>query len=396
MVPKYRKQYNEEFSAEKYEEIKTTIAERAGKPVKFRISESPIFLTNDLKLKINDACESIISQIKSLPNELLQKAIPDDCRVPNDTPKPHFLAIDFGICKNEQGVIEPQLIELQAFPTLYAFQEEYEDVVNEIFPFTKILKNSIPKPQYINYLKEIIVGDEKPENVILLEIFPEQQKTDVDFALTEKYLGIKTVCLTKIKKDGKKLFYENQGRLTPVHRIYNRVILDELDRIPDLKTEFDFREEVDVKWVTHPNWFFKISKFILPYLEHEFVPKSYFLNEFPAAEDLGNFVLKPLFSFAGSGVNLEPTAEEIEKIEDKENYIMQRKVFYEPLFEDIRGEKSKAEIRMLFLWKEDSDIPVLMDNLVRMTKVAMANVDFNKKDDIWIGSSIAFFEKNKF
>lgn len=393
MIPKYREQFNREFSAEKYQQIRKSVEAEAGHPAAFRISESPVFLSKDFKNKLDDVCKSIISQIKAMPEEELQKAIPDNCRVPNDTKKPHFLAIDFGICKSESGDIEPQLIELQAFPSLYAFQEAYEETLIKEFPFCEALKNSIPKPQYIQYLKEVIVADENPENVILLEIFPEKQKTNIDFYLTEKYLGIKTICLTKVKKEGKKLFYTNEGKLVQINRIYNRIIFDELERIPDLKTEFDFREEIDATWVTHPNWFFKVSKFILPKLVHQYVPKSYFLNEFPPDERLENFVLKPLFSFAGSGVNLNPTQEEIDAISDQENYIMQRKVHYEPLFKDLNGEFSKAEIRMLFLWKENEQEPELMDNLVRMTKVAMANVDFNKKDAIWIGSSIAFFEK---
>lgn len=394
MIQKYRKQFNAEYSEEKYNKVKDELARRAGKEAQFRISESPIFLTKDLKNTLDQACNSIISQIKNMSAAELDLAVPAHCRVPNDYHKPHFLAIDFGICKNQTtGEIEPQLIELQAFPTLYAFQEEYEEVISELFPFLKELRTSLPKDQYIHYLKEVIVADEKPENVVLMEIYPERQKTNIDFAFTEKYLGIETVCLTKVKKQGKKLFYEKKGKLIPIHRIYNRVIFDELDRIPNLKLEFDFREEVDVTWVTHPNWFFKVSKFILPKLEHQYIPKSYFLSEFPTEEKLENFVLKPLFSFAGSGVNLDPTQADIDEIEDKENFIMQRKVFYEPLFEDPNGEFSKSEIRMLYLWKEDEEDPLLMDNLARMTKVAMANVDFNKKDAIWIGSSLAFFEK---
>lgn len=393
MIPKFRKQFNEEFSDENYEAMKNKLEQRAGTGVGFRLSESPIFLTKEFQKKLDDACQSIILQIKAMPDSELQKAVPSELRVPNDTKKPHFLAIDFGICKNKNGEIEPQLIELQAFPTLYAFQEEYEIVINELYPFTKGLKNSLPKPEYIQFLKDVIVADENPENVVLLEIFPEKQKTNVDFALTEQYLGIKTVCLTKIKKKGKQLFYENKGRYIPIHRIYNRVIFDELHRLPDLNLQFDFRDEVDVTWVTHPNWFFKISKYILPKLHHKYVPKSYFLNEFPTHENLEDFVLKPLFSFAGNGVELHPTQEKVEKIQNRDNYILQRKVSYEPLFEDINGELSKAEIRMLYLWKEEADMPQLMDNLVRMTKVEMANVDFNKRDAIWIGSTVAFFEK---
>lgn len=391
MIPKYRKQFNQEFSQEKYNQFKEILKQKSGLEPAFRISESPLFLTKEFESKLIDASESIIDQIKALPAETLQKAIPDNCRVPNDTKQPHFFTIDFGICKSENGEIEPQLIELQAFPSLYAFQKVFEDTFCEVYPFLSEIKNKMPHEDFRNYVKDLILGEENPENVILLEIYPEKQKTAIDFVLTEKLLGIKTVCLTKIKKEGKKLFYENDGNLTEIKRIYNRVIFDELDRIPDLKTEFDFREDIDVTWVTHPNWFFKISKFLLPLLQHQFVPKSYFLNEFPESEKLENFVLKPLFSFAGSGVNLNPTKEITDAIEDKENYILQRKVTYEPIFEDINGEFSKAEIRLLYIWRENDERPILLENLGRMTKAAMVNVDFNKKDAIWIGSSNAFF-----
>lgn len=393
MIPKYRTQFNGEFSQEKYKKVKELIKEKCGHEAAFRLSESPIFLTQDFWQKLNDASLSIISQIKEMSDEEISKAIPANCNVPNDTQKPHFVAIDFGICQDDDGNVIPQLIELQAFPSLFGFQKLFEEIITEVYPFLNELKNSHPKDEYIKKLKQVIVGNENAENVILLEIFPEKQKTWIDFVLTEQYLGIKTVCLTKIKKEGKKLFYENNENLVPINRIYNRVIFDELDKIEGLETEFDFREEIDVEWITHPNWFFKISKYILPKLKHEFVPKSYFLSDFPETEPLENFVLKPLFSFAGSGVNLNPTQEVINKIEDKENYILQRKVNYAPLFKDINGEFSKAEIRLLFAWNPDEENPELLVNLVRMTKAAMVNVDFNKKDAIWIGSSMAFFEE---
>ncbi|WPO84460.1 hypothetical protein SD427_09020 [Chryseobacterium sp. JJR-5R] len=391
MIPKYRKQFNQEFSQEKYDQVKAILKQKSGLEPAFRISESPMFLTKEFKSKLLDASDSIIDQIRSLPKETLQRAVPDNCRVPDDTDQPHFFTIDFGICRNENGDIEPQLIELQAFPSLYAFQEIFEDTFCDVYPFLSEIRNEMPHEQFRNYIKELIIGEEKSEHVILLEIYPEKQKTVIDFLLTEKLLGIKTVCLTRIKKEGRKLFYENDGKLTEIKRIYNRVIFDELDRIPDLKTEFDFREEVDITWVTHPNWFFKISKFLLPFLKHQFVPKSYFLHEFPDGENLEDFVLKPLFSFAGSGVNLHPTKEITDAIEDQQNYILQRKVTYEPVFEDINGSFSKAEIRLLYIWREQDERPILLQNLGRMTKADMVNVDFNKKDAIWIGSSNAFF-----
>lgn len=391
MIPKYRKQFNEEFSQEKYGQLIDILKQKSGVEPTFRISESPFFLTKEFESKLIGASESIIDQIKAISPETLRKAVPENCNVPNDTDQPHFFTIDFGVCKNEKGEIEPQLIELQAFPSLYAFQKTFENTFCEVYPFLSEIKNPMSSDQFTNYLRELIVGDENPENVILLEIFPEKQKTAIDFALTEKLLGIKTICLTKVKKEGEKLYYKHNGHLIQIKRIYNRVIFDELDHIPDLKTEFNFRDEVDVKWITHPNWFFKISKYLLPLLQHEFVPKSYFLHEFPENENLENYVLKPLFSFAGSGVNLNPTREITNAIEDKENYILQRKVQYEPIFEDINGEFSKAEIRLLYIWRENDEYPILLENLGRMTKAAMVNVDFNKKDAIWIGSSNVFF-----
>lgn len=391
MIPKYRKQFNEEFSQEKYNELKEILKRKSGIEPGFRISESPVFLTEEFKSQLINASESIIDQIKAIPSDILDKAIPENCKVPNDTAQPHFFTIDFGVCKSDNGQIEPQLIELQAFPSLYAFQQVYEESICEVYPFLNDIKGRISHEDFRKHLYELIVGDENPENVILLEIFPEKQKTLIDFIFTEQLLGIKTVCLTKVKKEGKKLFYENNGKLIEIKRIYNRVIFDELDKIPYLQLEFDFREEAEVQWVTHPNWFFKISKFLLPMLKHDFVPKSYFLNEFRSHEKLENFVLKPLFSFAGSGVNLNPTQEIIDAINDKQNYILQRKVTYEPIFEDIHGEFSRAEIRLLYIWKENEDRPLLIQNLSRMTKAAMVNVDFNKKDAIWIGSSHAFF-----
>lgn len=393
MIPKYRDRFNSEFSQEKYLEVLKKIQEKSGKEVLFRVSESPIFLTPDFKNKLHEACESILKQIKSIPDEELKKAIPKNCLVPNDTKQPHFFTIDFGICENENGEIIPKLIELQAFPTLYAFQKELQNALCEVYPFMNEIKPEISTEDYYQKLKEVLIGSENIENVVLLEIYPEKQKTNIDFYLTEKILGIKTVCLTKIKKQGRKLFYENNHKLIQIKRIYNRIIFDELDKIPDLKTEFNFREDVDVTWVTHPNWFFKISKYLLPKLNHEYVPKSYFLNKFPENEPLENFVLKPLFSFAGSGVNLNPTKDILDKISDKENYILQRKVSYAPIFKDPNGEFSKAEVRLLYIWKEDKDHPILMEHLVRMTKAAMVNVDFNKKDAIWIGGTTAFFEK---
>lgn len=394
MIAHFRKQFNEAFSSEKYQQLIDICQQYSDTDIGFRLSESPVFIDKSFQNKLFDAAESIIQQIDTFSKEELGKAIPSGSFVPGDDTHCHFLSVDFGICKNKSGELEPQLIELQAFPSLFGFQRQYEENLRSVYPFLDNFKRRIPLDAYIEKLKKIVVGDENPENVILLEIYPEQQKTAIDFKVTESFLGIKTVCLTKLIKEGRRLFYENNGEKIRVKRIYNRVIFDEIDHIPDLKTDFHFTDDVDVTWVTHPNWFFKVSKFILPKLNHAYVPKSYFLKESPQNLDYSQYVLKPLFSFAGSGVNIHPTQEDVDKIEDKENYILQQKVNYAPIFEDINGEFSKAEIRLLFGKAEGSSELEILVNIVRMTKAEMVNVNFNKKDAIWIGSTMAFMEND--
>ncbi len=391
MIKKYRSQFNAEYSPEKYKALQQNLAESSGIVPSFKIAESPIFLSQDFKSKLFDVCQSIVSQIEKIPNEELLSAVPENLKVPNDSAKPDFLTIDFGICYDQENNAVPQLIELQAFPSLYAYQRELQNSFIEQYPFLKELKPEISDDAYNEELRKLIIGKENPENVVLLEIYPELQKTNIDFKFTEKKLGIATVCITKVKKKGNQLFYTKDGREILIKRIYNRVIFDELERYPDLELAFDFKENLEVEWITHPNWFFKISKFLLPKLQHQYIPKSYFLSEFPKEENLENFVLKPLFSFAGSGVNLAPTLSDLTAISDPENYILQRKVEYAPLFEDLNGEFSKAEIRVLYIWHRDEDQPKIVEYLVRLTKAAMVNVDFNKKDAIWIGGSTAFF-----
>ncbi len=391
MITRYRKQFNDNFTNETYDKVKDIVHEKYGISPGFRLAESPVFLSLSFKEKLMSASEAIINQIKNLPQDFLQKAIPEDCHVPNDTQKPQFLTIDFGICKTESGEVVPQLIELQAFPSLYAFQQVFKEINTEVYPFLKDISTDYTREDYIKIFKKIILNNENPENVILLEVYPEQQKTQVDFLATEEFLGIKTVCLSKIIKKGKQLFYKNNDDLVLIKRIYNRVIFDELDRLENFTSEFDFRDDVDVEWVTHPNWFFKVSKYILPKLEHDYIPKSYFANDFPKDEILENYVLKPLFSFAGSGVDLYPNLEKLQNLDIPEHYILQRKVSYAPIFEDINHDFSKAEIRLLFFWNPEDENPTYACNIVRMTKAEMVNVDFNKKNAIWIGSSYGIF-----
>lgn len=393
MVHKYRELFNQEFTDEKYALMKEMIYEKTGQYTGFRLCETPVFLPYSFREKILYAAESILYQINKIPTEIFDKAVPAHRIVPHDTEKPHFLCIDFGICRGADGKPIPQLIELQAFPSLYAFEELHRDVVFEVFPFLSELSQRIPYDQLIEIMKEVIVGDEDPKHVILMDIFPEQQKTKIDFKITEDLLGIKTVCLSKIKKYNRKIYYENDGELIQIKRIYNRVVLDELDRIEDFHPEFNIREEVDVDWVAHPNWYYKISKYILPLLEHTYIPESYYANEFPADENIEDYVLKSLYTLSGVGINLNPTKEDLDNLKDPSQYILQKKVEYANVFKDPNGDFAKGEIRMLFIWKPGDEFPTFLNNMVTLTKSDRMNEDFNIANKIWTGNSFALFVK---
>jgi hypothetical protein len=296
------------------------------------------------------------------------------------------LQIDFAICK-ENGSFIPQLIELQGFPTVYGYQYYLSQLTKKYFNIDSSLTpyfSSLDEESYTQKLRDIIIGDCDNENVILLEIKPEEQKTRIDFAATEELLGIMPVCISDVVQEGRKLFYKKNGKLVPIERIYNRVIFDELER-GDISFSFNFHDELDLKWIPHPNWFFKISKYSLPMLKGKYVPNCYFLNELTDyPDDLQNYVLKPLFSFAGQGVDVDLNEDKLKEIDDPENYILQKKIEYVPLIE-TPDERSKVEIRMMFIWDKE---PLLVNNLVRMSKGKMMGVDFNK-DKTWVGSSLA-------
>lgn len=195
-------------------------------------------------------------------------------------------------------------------------------------------------------------------------------------------------------KEGKDLFYIKDGAKTQVKRIYNRVIFDDLQQQSAEVQEKGkiLLEELNVEWVPHPNWFYRISKYTLPFITHPYVPVTKFLSdvkEIPS--DLENYVLKPLFSFAGQGVVIDVTKEDITTITDPENWILQRKVKYADVVAtpDI---PAKAEIRIFYFWKEGAARPIATNNLARLSKGKMIGVRYNK-DKEWVGGSLAYFEE---
>ena len=396
MIPEHRQMYNAAFSPARYHEMLADIERQLPGQLDFRVAETPVFIPAILRDKLIAAGESIINVIEA-PNfkALTEASIPAHQRVPGNEGRPEFLTFDFAVCRNSNGELEPQLIEMQGFPSLYAFQSWLPSEFSRFFPVADSVTPFIDVSDFQQYqtrMRQLILGDEPTENVILLELFPEKQKTRVDFALSKKFWGIDAICLTKIQKKGRELYYEKDGRQIKIARIYNRIIFDELARYPDLNTEFVLTDDVDVTWVGHPNWFFRISKYTLPLLHGPFVPPSHYLHElatYPA--DLENYVLKPLFSFAGAGVRLHITAADLDDLPDKQNYLLQRKVAYEPVVQSPDG-LVKCEIRLLYIWPTGEARPQLLAGLSRLSRGEMIGVDFNKDKD-WVGGTSPLFER---
>lgn len=399
MIKTIRETYNANFTEDKYNSFLKDIDATFDYKVKFKIAETPVFLPKALKQKLVEACDDIMSVINK-PNfkSLTDGAFFDASTiVPNEDEHSKFIQLDFGICKDENNELTPKLIELQGFPSLYYFQEllgrKYREHFGNVIPdnYSQHL-NGMTSHDYLELLQQEIVGDTDPKQVILLEIEPELQATAIDFYATAAKLGIKVLCITNLKKRGKALFYldENGNEIT-ILKIYNRIIFDELHQRKDLKTVFSFQDQVDVEWIGHPNWFYRISKYTMPLLKGDYVPKSYYLNQLETIpEDLENYVLKPLYSFAGAGVEIHVTKEMIDSISNKSNYLLQEKVAYAPVIETM-DVPAKCEIRMMLLHNSKTNKTEIVSNLMRLSKGEMVGVKYNK-DKTWVGGSTGFFE----
>jgi hypothetical protein len=397
MINDLRQQFNQNFTEEKYKNFLADLDSKHPGDIVFRVAETPVFISKGFTKKIIDVCEAIVDVIVDGNfKKLTAAAIPKGEAVPNENAHTHFIAFDFGICENAAGELEPQLIEMQGFPSLFAFQIYYPEVLKKHFDIPENFDNYLNdynKESYIKLLKQIIVGEHNIENVILLEINPHEQKTRIDFYCTKDYLGIPIVSLTDLIREERNLYYMNEGKKIQVKRIYNRIIFDELLQQKEALGNFvDLTQEFDVEWVPHPNWFYRISKFTLPFIKHPYAPETFFLNEVKQLPgNLENFILKPLFSFAGQGVIIDVTKEDITNVKDPENWILQRKVKYADVI-ITPNVPAKAEIRIFYFWKDGWQRPVAVNNLARLSKGKMIGVRYNADKD-WVGGSVAFFEK---
>lgn len=398
MIKSLRQQFNAGFTASVWRQMIEHLEKDTGQQIEFRICETPVFFPADLLDNLLGSARDLITQLRKKSYlQASDRAVPEMFHTLNEGAHPSFIQVDFAITRNDQGQLVPKLIELQAWASLYAFQLRMSQAFAAHFDcdHLKYLLSDLTIGQYTELFRRTVLGEHAPENVVLMEIEPEKQKTRPDFFLTEKMIGVPTVDITHIRKNGRRLFYVRDGQEIPIHRLYNRAIIDELVG-KNIVCNFDFRDELDVEWAGHPNWFFRWSKFSLPFLEHPSVPRAWFVSDLPQLpDDLENFVLKPLFSFAGSGVKVNVTRRDIEQIPEnvRSEFLLQEKIVYEPVIAAPPDphEKSKLEIRVMFLWPDDEPEPIAANLLARLSKGLMMGVDFNK-NKTGVGSSSCFFE----
>ncbi len=399
MLQPYRDRFNAHFTATQYANLLDRLTTETGTAIEFRVAETPCFFPQSLLNELAETGAALTHQLLDNPAymQASSQTIPERFHVPNENPQPNFMTVDFGLVRDPDGGLSPKLVELQAFPSIFGYQDilarQYIEAYN-LDPNLTCYLDGLTGQTYWQLLHQVIVGDHDPENVVLLEIDPDSQKTLPDFHVHEDKLHIQTVDIAKLRKRGNRLFYQRAGREIPIHRIYNRAIVEELER-KKIQLPFDYRDSLDVEWAGHPNWYFRISKFSLPFLNHPSVPKAVFLDDWfdhrnteglPHQRD--QLLLKPLYSFAGKGIQFAPTDADLNAIPpaDRHLYLLQQRVAFEPVIQTPHG-PTQAEIRIMYLWPDGGALQPAI-SLVRLGRGLMMGVDHNR-DRQWVGSSAA-------
>ncbi|MFM7710269.1 MAG: hypothetical protein ACKO5C_05080 [Ferruginibacter sp.] len=395
MIQSHRQSFNQQFTDRAYQDFLAQVSSNAPGCLDFRIAETPVFVPVALRDKMLDTCEAILDLITDPEfKEYTENSIPPQYRMPGESERPEMLVFDFGVCRDAQGVIQPQLIEMQGFPSMYGHQLLLDECFRAHFSIPENVTpylNGYTKETTVALLRDMIIGTHHPGEVILLDVYPEKQKTRIDFYLLSEMLGIPIVCVTDIRAEGNKLTYLKNGTAYPIARIFNRMIFDDLEQ-HGLSTILDWKKRYAVEWIPHPQWFYRISKYTMPFLHHPHVPDTFFLNAVKQPLDLTQYVLKPLFSFAGQGVIIDVTPNDIASIPNPENWILQRKVHYAPIVQ-TPDEPAVTEIRLFYFWKKEWSRPKAVYNLARLSKGKMVGTRYNQ-DKTWVGGTLAYFEKS--
>jgi len=397
MIASIRQTFNQNFTQEVYQKYLACFESQFPNALDFRIAETPIFIDKHFTQKMLDTGEAINKVIQSSSfQKMTEPALKNIPHFPKESPLPKCLIMDFAIAINEQNEIVPALIELQGFPSLFAFEILQNKCLQNSYSLPEGYSpflNDYDERKYLQHLKSILTTPH--QHTVLLDIHPHQQKTKIDFYCTEQYFGIPIVCITEIFTEGKTLYYKKNNKKIKIDRIYNRIVLDELiHQTKEIQEKGALlQNNLDIEWVTHPHHFFRISKYLLPFLKHTYIPQSLFADTVDVKSiAVEKFILKPLYSFAGKGVIIDIQISDLEKLQNPSQWILQEKVAYANIIA-TPTEKAKAEIRLFYFWNEEKQKYVATMNLARLSKGKMIGVDYNKNKD-WVGGSLAYFEKH--
>ena len=409
MIASIRQKFNAAFTEEAYQNYLAFLNTPFLGALDFSVAETPIFIDKNFIEKLLATGDYVCREIQSDSfKSITEPSLKNVPLFPNETALPQCIVMDFAIAMNDKNEIVPALIELQGFPSLFAYEILQDECLRQNYSipagFSPYL-NGYTKEKYMLHLESILKGDKlkDPKNTlkhsnkhtVILEILPHQQKTRIDFYCTEKYFNIPIVCITEIFVEEKQLFYERAGKKIKIDRIYNRIVLDELkNQTKEIQDKGALLwSDLDIEWVSHPHHFFRISKFLLPFLKHTYIPKAQFLEQLTSIPTaLDKYILKPLFSFAGQGVIIDISADDISNIKDPSSWILQEKVEYANCIKTPTG-PAKAELRLFYFWDESKQQYIATMNLTRLSKGKMIGVDYNKNKQ-WVGGSLAYFEKH--
>ena len=407
MIASIRQKFNATFTEQSHQNYLAALNTPFPGALDFSVAETPIFINKYFTEKVlatGDYVNQIIQSDRF--NSITEPSLKNIPVFPNETALPKCIVMDFAIAINEQNELVPALIELQGFPSLFAYEILQDECIRKTYAIPEGYSpylNGYNKEKYLAHLETILKGDtfndplkNSNKHTVLLEILPHQQKTRIDFYCTEKYLNIPTVCITELFIEEHHLYYERAGNKIKIDRIYNRIVLDELkNQTKEIQDKGALlQNNLAIEWVTHPHHFFRISKFLLPFLKHTYIPFTQFVDQLTEAPTaLEKYILKPLFSFAGQGVIIDISAGDIENIKDPSGWILQEKVNYAHCIETPTG-PAKAELRLFYFWDEDKQQYIATMNLARLSKGKMIGVNYNK-NATWVGGSLAYFETTK-
>jgi hypothetical protein len=384
-----RQSFNQSWTDAKYRDFIRSLELRTGATLGFPLSETPCFFPHSLMASLASTGLELVDQILGNPEAMAaaDAIVPERYRGPGAESIPTFLQVDFGLVRNSDGSLQPKLVELQAFASLYGFQLAMAEAYRDAFGLQSLdlYLGGLDDAGYHELITRAIVGDNDPHEVVLMEIEPRQQKTWPDFVITEQKWGVRAIDTSEVHREGRRLYYRRDGKATQIKRIYNRVIPDELER-RRIQLPFGYGDDLDVQWAGHPAWYFRISKFSIPFLNHPSVPETRFLDGIESLPvDRERYLLKPLFSFAGGGIIFAPTDAQIEAIpmSERKNYILQERIDFTPVIETPEG-PTQAEIRIMYVRDGSRLRPVLP--LLRMGRGKVMGVDHNKGLK-WVGAS---------